>query len=126
MARGIILGDGFQLILDPETRSFAVVDLGHSIWGPLAADVAIMQLGFRRTRSPEPFIDSYFNHSFATSKDREAIPVYSRMRLAVLLKFFAWRVLHASGYDEKAREANERSVQELREALERGDVTHTA
>jgi Ser/Thr protein kinase RdoA (MazF antagonist) len=122
VTRGIILGDDFQLIHDAETGSFGVVDLGHSIWGPVAADVAIMQLWFRKTVPPEPFIDSYFNHSFATAKDREAIPVYSRMRLAGLLKFFAWRVLHASGYDEKAREANERSVQELREALERRDA----
>lgn len=119
VTRGIIMAADIELILDPKTGSLGAVDLGHSIWGPLVADVAFMQLEMRgRGFSPAPFVEAYFRRLTVREEERLALPIYARMRLAGHIRFFAWRVLHASQYEPAAREANERRLWGLRRKLE--------
>lgn len=119
VTRGIILGDDLHLMLHKETRTYGVVDLGQSIFGPLAYDVAITQMAIEsRGYSPDAFVDAYFTNSPVTELDRVALPLYARMRLANLLRWVAWRELHESGYQPAEREANERRFWKILRGLE--------
>lgn len=116
---GIIMADDLHVMRDSQIGSVGVVDLGNSILGPLAADVAITQLEIEGRGFPaDAFVDSYFANSKVTSEDRLALALYARMRLVALIRFFAWRVLHASTYEPAEREANEQRFRRLLQRLE--------
>lgn len=120
VTKGIVLGDDLHVMRDSETGSVGVIDLGNSILGPLAADVAITQLEIEGRGFPsDAFVNSYFASSKVTGDDRLALALYARMRLVALVRFFAWRVLHASTYQPSEREANEQRFRRLLQRLER-------
>lgn len=119
VTRGFIVADDVEFLYDDRSGALGIVDLGHSIWGPLVADVAITRLEIEGSGvSAQAFVDSYFAHAELPEAERAAVPVYGCMRLAGLARFFAWRVLQSSRYEQVERDANERRLEAFLEATE--------
>jgi Ser/Thr protein kinase RdoA (MazF antagonist) len=117
----VIYGDGFEFLYDKETGRLGLIDWGTVGWGPLLYDVALAGEMFDKVskRQVEMFQASYLAESPVKPQEMEGVRHYPALNWALLAKFFAWRLAHNVTHGDDDPTLNERSLLEIREALER-------
>ncbi len=119
---GVTVGDFMEFLRDPATGAVGLIDTGTVGWGPLLFDVAIALHQFARdgngAEEGKTFLQAYAAAAPIHPAELAGVRHYEALHWAQLTKYFAWRVAHNVTMGDRTPGANERSLRELRDALE--------